>query len=564
MPRAYALSILVCLAAAVPASARAAAEDPVAVRRIAEAGALETALARIDVSQPTDVISAAWAEWEGLRCDVLGRLHRRAQLLARVAALPSAAAAPSLNVCLVEASRASAQSEPGLSREYAARLLWQRNATPAEVRSARLAVVETYVAERRTDEAFRSMLRFQQDYQPLDAATAERFVDVLLDLDRDRDALNWLNRLDQTSAARLRLQLRSAALSPEAAIKQARAALTRQPHAAYWKVVYEAASRSRNASLQVEALEQVLQNVVIYDASAQREAAQRLWQAYAETATEIGNREQLLTGDDGTWADYAARRLGSDPFLSRAFYGYLAQRAQSADTRRNAQLQLTFSLSSAALDYTALRLWQGTGVDLQALDAQTRYLLGAMAARHNDAALAQKLWAGIPIPANTNAVEWHLTLARTALQAGDAQASVDAIRRILTGRPSVSPELAQSALVIAQEMLDLRKLDAAQAVYELLVPISSEARAREALFGLGRALELKGESAAAAAAYLRASLLAQNVAPDALTLQARLLAALNLMRAGLNADARSQFEWLVKNSKDPALIEAAKRGLSRL
>src|SRR4051812_39075583 len=99
MSRACALSILACLAAAVPALARAAAEDPVSVRRIAEAGALETALARIDVSQPTDAISAAWADWEGLRCDVLARLQRRAQLLARVAALPAGAAAPSLNVC---------------------------------------------------------------------------------------------------------------------------------------------------------------------------------------------------------------------------------------------------------------------------------------------------------------------------------------------------------------------------------------------------------------------------------------------------------------------------------
>ena len=39
---------------------------------------------------------------------------------------------------------------------------------------------------------------------------------------------------------------------------------------------------------------------------------------------------------------------------------------------------------------------------------------------------------------------------------------------------------------------------------------------------------------------------------------------LNLMRAGLKDDARAQFEWLVKNSKDPALTDAARRGLSRL
>jgi hypothetical protein len=36
------------------------------------------------------------------------------------------------------------------------------------------------------------------------------------------------------------------------------------------------------------------------------------------------------------------------------------------------------------------------------------------------------------------------------------------------------------------------------------------------------------------------------------------------MRAGLRDDARAQFEWLLKNAKEPAMIEAAKRGLGRL
>ena len=110
----------------------------------------------------------------------------------------------------------------------------------------------------------------------------------------------------------------------------------------------------------------------------------------------------------------------------------------------------------------------------------------------------------------------------------------------------------------------MRTTDAAQAVYELLVPLSTDAYAREALFGLGRAHELGGEPVPAAAYYLRSALLVQATAPDPLAFQARLLAALNLMRAGLKNDARAQFEWLLKNSKDPALTDAAKRGLARL
>lgn len=44
----------------------------------------------------------------------------------------------------------------------------------------------------------------------------------------------------------------------------------------------------------------------------------------------------------------------------------------------------------------------------------------------------------------------------------------------------------------------------------------------------------------------------------------RLLAALNLARAGYKDDARTQFEWLLRNSKDAAQLELARRELEKL
>ena len=557
------LLLTLLLACAVRVQA-AAPDDTAAVRRLIDAGAVEVALARIEALQPREVVAASWAEWEGLRCEVLSRLRRHAELLARLNTLPAGAGVAPLNACFLHASRAAlGQNDPQLSRALAARLLWQRTATPSEAKAVRSMVIESYISERRGEDAFRSMLRFQQDYQPLDRSVAERFAEALLDLGQDREALNWLGA-DDLSPARLRLQLRGATLSAEAVIRQARAAFARNPDRGYWRAIHEAAVRSGNGALQIEALEHLLQSADARDEAALSGAAQRLWQAYFDIASEIGNREQLLVGDDGAWADYAARRLGSEPFASRAFYGFLAQSARTADIRRNAQLQLAYSLSSSGLDYTALRLVRRAGFEAEALDAQTRQLLGTVAAKRNEAALALELWNGVPAPVNVNAIEWQLTLARTALQAGDAEASANTMKQLLSGRPAVSPELAQSALELGQEMLDLRKLDAAQTVYELLVPVSDDSRAREALFGLGRAQELKGDAVAAAGSYLASALLAQGAAPDALAFQARLLAALNLMRAGLRDDARAQFGWLLKNSKDPALTEAARRGLNRL
>ena len=557
------VSVLLCTFAAQAISA--ARDDVGDIRRMVDAGAAELALVRIEALQPADIVSASWSEWEALRCEVLGRLRRPRDILERMRAFPAAAGASALNACFVEGARAAlGQNEPEQARAYAARVLWERNVTPSQAKSARLTVIESYIVEGRADDTFRSMLRFQQDYQPLERAVAGRFAEAMLDLGRDREALNWVGAGNDISPARLRLQLRAGTLSPEAVIKQARAALARNPDPGYWRAILDAAARSRSLSLQIEALERLLVAADPAEVTASTKAAQRLWLGYADVAGEIGNREQLLMGDDGAWADYAARRLGSDPFLSRAFYGFLAQHAQNADIQRTAQLQLSHSLASANLDYAALRLIGLRGFELETLDAQTRYLLGSLAAKRNEARLALKLWQGLAPPPAGNPVEWQLTLARTALQAGDADTSAAAMKRLLSGRTAVSAELAQSVLELAQEMLDVRKLDAALSVYELLVPLASEPRAREALFGLARAQELNGEPVAAAGAYLRSALLAQPGAPDALAFQARLLAGLNLMRGGLKADARAQFEWLLKNSREPALTEAARRALSRL
>ncbi|HYH42823.1 MAG TPA: hypothetical protein VD867_12655 [Burkholderiales bacterium] len=557
-----ALAVLAAMLA--PPVLAAPLEDPTSVRAMLSSGAHELALAQVEALQPRVSSGPRWAEWEGLRCEALARLGRRDALLARASALAAERYAAPLNPCLVEAARAAlAQADPQAARSYAAKLLWQADASAAESRAARLVVIDSYLEERRGDDAFSSMLRFEQDYRPLDRETSERFAQRLLDLERDVDALHWIAG-GSSSAARLRLQLRSGTLTPEMVITQARAAVARDPNPAYWRAIHEAAARSRDGSLQVEALERLLQSVDARDEAAQNAAAQRLWQAYLASASEVGNREQLLMGDDGAWADYAARRLGSDPFLSRAFYAYLAQRAQNRDIRRNAQLQLAYSLYSSGLGAAALRAMQRIGFEIEALDEQTRYLLGTISSKNNDYALTLKLWNGLPTPPNVNAIEWQLTLARTALQAGDASASADTVKRLLEGRTSVTPQLAQRVLELGQEMLDMRTIDAALTVYELVVPLSNDGPAREALFGLGRAYELAGEPVRAAAHYLRSALLVQAVAPDALAFQARLLAALNLMRAGLRNDARAQFEWLLKNSKDPALTEAAKRGLARL
>jgi hypothetical protein len=199
-----------------------------------------------------------------------------------------------------------------------------------------------------------------------------------------------------------------------------------------------------------------------------------------------------------------------------------------------------------------------------ALDPQARYLLGTAAEVHDDPATARRYWDGIATPPNVSAEEWSLRLAAVQVRSGKADEGVIALKRALAGRRSLSPGLVQRGAALAQELLDSGQPDAAGAVFDLMLPLAAGNDARGILFGLGRIQELAGRNPAAAGYFLRSALLADAQAPDALALQARLAAGINLARAGYKEDARAQFQWLLGHAKDPTQREAARRELSRL
>lgn len=532
-------------------------------RQLVQSGAPRLALNRIEQLQPRDLKDPRWAEWETLRLGLLYTLGRDKEVLARAAALPSAMPERELREALKLAARAAIAAGQGApARAYAARMLWQLGASHEDASALRLLVIESHLADRNGDAAFRAMLRFTQDYQPLERATAARFVEALLELDMGREAANWLSGLEEGSAAKQMLLLKANLLAPDAAIAQARARLAKGAGRGHWQVIAEAAVRRNNLSLRLEALEQLLQ---LADRGARAAAlAAQLWQAYLAGAHDTANQNQLLTGDDAAWSDFASRRLGADSFLSRAFFAHLVQRGQVPATRNNAQLQLVFSLQQGKLDLAALRLFEDARVEVAMLDAQARYLLGAIAEARNEPALSARFWEGLGAPPNTAADDWQMRLALAHWRAGNADAAVSALRRAVGDGKPLSSEAMRRGIVLAQEMLAAGKPELADAALEAMLPLAETAYKRDVLFALGRIAEASARFALAADYYLRSALLVEPRAPDAAALQARLAAALNLARAGYKEDARAQFEWLLRNSRDAAQLEVARRELAKL
>lgn len=563
------MRILLALLLAACAGAVIAQETYETARSLAESGAPRLALARVEQLQPRDPSAPRWAEWEALHLSLLVELKRNEEALKRAAVLPNGMPPQALRSCLLSAARAAAATGQGApARAYIARLLWQLDPAPAEVRAARLTVIDSYLAEGQGEAAFRAMLRFEQDYRPLERDTAAHFVGGLLDHSLDKEAVNWLASLEDGGAMKLRLQLRAGLVSPDAAIAQARAQLARRAKAGggveYWQVIAEAAARQGNGALRIEALERLLNQADGNDARAGKQPSKELWQAYRTEAQAAANRDRLLAGDDTAWSDRAARRMGAHPQESRALFAYLATSGKAAETRLVAQLQVAFSLYQAGLDYTALHLFTGAEFDGQALDTQVRYLLGQVAESRNVPALAVRFWQGLPAPAGADAAEWQVRLAVMQWRAGAAESAVAMLRALAkAGKPLPGPA-AERALTLAREMLSAGRAGAAEETLAALQPLATGDAGREMLYVLGESAESAGQYARAADYYLRFALARGAQAPDAKAVQARLAAALNLSRAGLREDARAQFQWVIGNSKDAVQLETARRELSRL
>jgi hypothetical protein len=264
-------------------------------------------------------------------------------------ALPAGQQQAALRQSLLSDMRSAiASGQPATARAHAARLLWQLDPTPEEARAARLVVIDSYLAEQQGETAFRAMLRFDQDYRPLDRATAGHFVGRLLDLGLPREAVNWLAALDDASPLKLRLRLHAGLVNPDAAIARARARAPKSGGADWWRVLADAAEKGGDGMLAVEAQEQLL------DAG---EAAAELWQAYDREARAAANQHKLLAGDDAAWLELA-RRPAVRPARSRALLAYLSRHAADRETRLRAQVRHMHSLQQGGLERAAVQVYE--------------------------------------------------------------------------------------------------------------------------------------------------------------------------------------------------------------
>lgn len=524
------------------------------VRDLAQAGALQLALQRIDMLQPADPADPRRAEWEDLRLQLLDRLDRHEEILRRTAALQATGPATArAGVHAVAARAAIALEQPALAREHAGRALWSPGISPAAMRDLRLLVIRSLVMASRAGEAWRSMLRFEQDYRPLDAATAAVFVDALLDAGMAQEAVTWLPLLDERGPTRLRLHMHAGLVANGEVLAQVRAALARSDDQAWWRLLLEAATRGGDGALRIAALEQLLEK------NAQPKVAAELWSAYASHARAAANAHHLLAGDDAGWLEFASGRHASNAPEARAYLAHVARHAADPVLRQRAQDRLAADYVAAKLPRAALSLFDAWPGQADQLPAPARMILGGMAGDIGDHPRALRYLQGLPAADAMPAAVWQLRLSALALRAGNATAAADIAQRLAAESSAIPGAQIAEWRLLAEQLADHGMHEAALALFGRVLPHAGPAQSRSLLSGIARAHAGRNQPQLAADFYLRAAL--QAPADGAAAAEARLQAGLSLARAGLHEDARAQFQWLLKNAADPAQIAVARREL---
>jgi len=330
-----------------------AADSLQAALQLYQAGSPRLALARVVRDQPPQSDQAAWYNWESLRLSLLSETQQPAEILLRSKLYPANAPRDFMQKALGHDAWAHLELNQNVAARAAlARLIWQFDLNPADQKWARRLVIRSYLHDHKPDEAYRAMLRYQQDFQPLSQEVAAQFVQGLLAEERATEATTWLAQLDAGTPTLLALQMQSGLITPDAALLQARAAVQKKPNAlAFVVIVADAAALLKDDRQQIDALEQWLNLSKMATASTGQ--MQQLWRAYQREAERLGNQAQLLRGDDAAWLALAASR-GDDRLGARSLYAYIAQHGAVNEAREKARTQLYAALVTAQLEGAAV------------------------------------------------------------------------------------------------------------------------------------------------------------------------------------------------------------------
>lgn len=438
--------------------------------------------------------------------------------------------------------------------------------------------MQSYLQQNRIDDAYLALLRYQQDYGEAGEEALLLRARILLASDHAAEARSLLAGVNRDEVAEqlwmlagLRSGVAPGSVLAQRYSREEAAQLSPLAQYLHYGLIAEAAGLASDHAAAVLALEQWYRLPAPIEQWGElfNFGAERLWQAYLDYATQVGNRLQLLIGNDAAWLELAEQTDPRYPVRKRSIYAFLGLRASGSEVRAQAAVALAESLQQNEDGMAVVKqlfLHGGHYEDAAAIPAGVAYLLVDQAIREGQLTLASKLLQQLPEPPDSGGrFPWQLRRGKVFILAGDYVSAEKLLQEMIP----LAIVLGQGPRdQLMQLLFDLQAVGEHERAYGLLQSLYSQMPdlklRRELLFWMADSKQAQQEFIAAARLYLLSATLIDVKSMDPWAQTARYKAAQSLADASMLADAAHLYSELLRVTDQPERRAVLRRELEQV
>ena len=564
------------------------AQDSLAdLRALKENNATQLVLQLMDEQQPDPKTSIeGWMSWERERLQIYEQTADWSALIEHTGAFPRNLSSDFLIWARTLRARAFMEkAQPHAARDVLQSLVWLSPSFSTEQNQHwlplwRHQIIETYLEQGLLQDAYTAEQRYRQDYGILNTADRQLQARILLlnnHVEEATELLSQHTKDPQAGMLYLIAQLRGGERQPkkvlQAALRQLRGKwVNKKLKHQLWAVVVEAARRSGDHYAEVNALEHLVALVTPQQLPRglfKDMDADGLWQAYSETALQLGNQQQLLIGDDKSWLSYANEIASSEPLKGRALYAFIILKGQQPDTINQAAklfLQKSEKLSANKTLKKMLFLKSQHFLVDQQIPLPVRHALVDIALLEKDIPLASRMMATMQeVPQGVDPYMWQLRRARILIMGGNFEAGSQSMEKLLAENPKLDRVALDRYLQVVFDLQTLKAHDEAVALFKQVIQYTSDQKLqRELYFWMADSRKAQENYTEAARWYLKSAMLPDDKAMDPWAQASRYQAASALAKAGLTRDAREIYQHLLRVTEEKSRVAVLRRELQQL
>lgn len=549
------------------------------LKRISFSGAPSLTLKMLDQTQPkVDVDLYEWILWEQERYAILSKWQQWDELIVRIERLPDDLPVQFKNQATTHLINAYLElGQTVTARKLLRQQLWHlTSGSSDDEQTWRRQIIISYIKDSRLTDAQASMRRFDQDFQVETPDWLILRATVLIQAERYELAIQLLKGLDSWQAkTTLQLAQLKAGQITSNNLKQLIARKMKQPETSDDELTTLAALSffaAEQLSLvdRVVALEGLFQIGHHSSLELFKLSPDTLWDAYIGYAKLVGNRAELLIGDDSNWLQLATNAAKITPVKARSLFALLMVNSTNTTLVRQASEGYLNSFGEAAETKQNLldQLFNQSDTFANAgkIPPNVRYQLVDLALKKADIDEATRLMSGLTsYPEGASRFSWQLRQARVLILGGRYDEGSKIMQVLIAEYKDTST---QNTDRILQVLFDMQTVDLHQQTIQLLNQLLSKKidprQHREILFWIADSYKGMGKFDQAALLYLQSAMLPGPTTMDPWAQTARFNAAESLQQSGLTDDARRIYQGLLGITQDPVRRALLDRSIQQL